>query len=115
LRALLHIRFRFGLTLRSDLRSEIQVPKPLVKRATIYPKKHRSVNVTWVVNVGKKINGKEDLRRFKSAQDAKHFQSEWNLKLADQTSADLIEIVRAFRLHWLESSRAPEVFRPPLA
>ena len=48
----------------------------LSKEQQIYPHKHRSGNVTWVVNVGKKINGKEDLRRFKSEQDAKHFQSE---------------------------------------
>src|SRR5437763_1825963 len=46
LRAFLHIQFCFGLTLRSDLRSEIQVPGPLVKRATISPQKHRSRNVT---------------------------------------------------------------------
>lgn len=37
--------------------------------------------MTWVVNIGKKINGKEDLRRFKNQQDARNFQSEWSLKL----------------------------------
>jgi len=48
--------------------------------------------VTWVVNVGKKINGKEDLRRFKSEQDAKNFQAEWNLKLIDQKTDVLMDL-----------------------
>jgi hypothetical protein len=93
----LQFQICFGLTLRSDLRSNLSVPKQLVKRATIYPHKHRSGNVTWVVNVGKKINGKSDLRRFNSQQDAQHFQAEWNLKLVDQKTdvlADLQGIAR---------------------
>jgi hypothetical protein len=94
LRDFLHIRFCFGLTLRSDLRSETQVPRPLVKRATIYPHKHRSGNVTWVVNVGKKINGKADLRRLESGQDCGNFQSGWNLQLIDQGTDVLTDLQR---------------------
>jgi|GEM_PF-5938106 hypothetical protein len=46
------------------------MPKPLLKRATIYSQKHRSGNLTWIVNVGKKINPKFDLRRFANKEEA---------------------------------------------
>jgi len=68
------------------------MPPPLIKRATVYPQKHRSGRSTWVVNAGKKINRKSDLRRFTSQQDAKNFKSEWNLKLSDQNTEALADL-----------------------
>jgi integrase len=80
------------LTLRSDLRSNFTVPSPLLKKTTIYPQKHRSGNVTWIVHVGKKINGKADLHRFKHKADAEAFHNEWNLKSARNATPDLADL-----------------------
>ena len=48
--------------------------------------------MTWIVNVGKKINGKIDLRRFRTQEDAENFQKEWNLKLAESNTPDLADL-----------------------
>src|SRR5262249_40058400 len=44
------------------------------------------------VGVGKKINGKLDLRRFKTREDAENFQKEWNLKLLESNTAELADL-----------------------
>lgn len=68
------------------------MPHKLVKKANLYPQKHRSGRLTWIVNVGRRINGKPDLRRFTSQHDAKTFQAEWNLKLIDQNTEVLADL-----------------------
>ena len=59
--------------------------------------------MTWIVNVGKKINGKTDLRRFRTQEDAERFQKEWNLKLAENNTPDLADLQRMGYLHVLRS------------
>lgn len=78
--------------MRSELRSDFGMPTQLVKKATIYPQKHRSGNVTWIVNVGKQINGKNDLRRYEIKEEAESFRDEWNLKLANQNLSGLQDL-----------------------
>jgi site-specific recombinase XerD len=68
------------------------VPASLLKKATLYPHKHRSGNVTWVVNVGRRTDGRPDLRRFNTQEDAEFFQQEWNLKLVNEKGAGLADL-----------------------
>src|SRR5215831_5067837 len=68
------------------------MPATLLKKATIYAQKHRSGNVTWIVFVGKKNNGKKDLRRFSSEPEAQAFMNEWNLQLANQNLSGLHDL-----------------------
>ena len=60
--------------------------------------KHRSGNVTWKVLIGKKNDGKADIRSFGTQPAATTFQNEWNSKLAAQNTnglADLSTLARA--------------------
>jgi integrase len=62
------------------------------KKATVYPQTHRSENVTWIVNVGTKQDGKADLRRFTTEEQATIFQKDWNAKLIGQNPAGLYDL-----------------------
>jgi hypothetical protein len=62
------------------------------KKANIYSKKHRSGNVTWCVNLGKKIGGKPDVRNFKTEAQAKNFAGEWNLQLITRNNPGLSDL-----------------------
>ena len=68
------------------------MPAPLVKKAAVYSHKHRSGNVTWVVHVGKRIDGKPDLRRFQTRDDAGLFEKQWNLKLLNDRAGRLADL-----------------------
>src|SRR5262249_32074466 len=47
---------------------------------------------TWIVNVGRRVDGKADLRRFQTEEDAKVFASQWNLKLFENRTPDLADL-----------------------
>lgn len=68
------------------------MPASLLKKATLYPQTHRSGNQTWVVNVGRQTDGKPDLRRFETRDDAEFFQKAWNLKLVNEKGAGLADL-----------------------
>lgn len=65
---------------------------PHYKKANVYSKKHRSGNLTWCVDVGKKIDGKKNIRNFISKEEAKHFANEWNLNLANKNNPGLTDL-----------------------
>jgi hypothetical protein len=52
-----------------------------IQKARAWPQKHRSNNVTWKVQVGKKNDGKPDIRSFATQEEAEQFKEDWNTKL----------------------------------
>jgi integrase len=61
-------------------------------KATIYPQTHKSRNVTWKAKFGKRFDGKDLLKNFKTEAEAKHFQNEWNLKLVQGKTSGLADL-----------------------
>ena len=69
-----------------------------VAKARMWPQKHRSGNVTWKVQVGKKNNGQPDIRSFPTEKEARVFYDDWNAKLVTGNTnglADLSTLARA--------------------
>ena len=53
-----------------------------IAKARIWPQKHRSGNVTWKVRIGKKNDGKDDIRSLSSEEHPRNFHDDWNAKIA---------------------------------
>ena len=98
------------------------------KKANVYLKKHRSENLTWCVNIGKKIGGKPDVRNFTTEAEAKNFANEWNLEyttrnnpglcdLSDIQRHDILAAVNKLKAYGATLSEAVDFFirfaRPP--
>jgi len=91
------------------------MPLPLFKKANVYSKEHRSGNLTWCVNVGKKIDGKKDIRNFESKAEAQNFAREWNLTLASQNKPGLSELSNISRHEILAAVAKLKEFRATLS
>ncbi len=63
-----------------------------ISKARYWHQKHRSGNVTWKVFVGKKNDGKSDVRSFPTEAEAKAFCDEWNVKLVEQNTSGLADL-----------------------
>jgi len=68
-----------------------------IQKARIWPQKHRSGNVTWKVQIGKKNDGKADIRSFARENEAKQFQLEWNSKLVAKKKDFLTDLNQVAR------------------
>lgn len=66
--------------MRSQELSKVHCPK----KATIYPKTHRSGKVTWYVTLGKNFDKKKAYRLFKTKEEAENYASDWNLALSGE-------------------------------
>lgn len=78
-------------------------------KARFWKKTHKSGNFTWVVKLGKKIDGKPSHRNFPTEIEAKAFMEKWNesLQLGDATGLkDLSELAK------LEVRTAIEKIKP---
>src|SRR5689334_22331234 len=67
----------------------------------MWPQKHRSGNVTWKVLVGKKENGRPDVRSFDTEESAAHFRQEWNGKLLTKDAQGLADLSNLARTELL--------------
>ena len=84
------------------------------KKANLYPKTHRSGNQSWCVNIGKKANGKCDIRNFHSRKEAENFFNEWNLKLVQQSPHGLSDLNEIQRYEILAAIKKLEAFNATL-
>jgi site-specific recombinase XerD len=61
------------------------------KVATIYPKTHRSGNITWYVDLGK-INGKRRVHPFKTKKEAEKFKNKCDQEFASKNISELLNL-----------------------
>jgi hypothetical protein len=83
-----------------------------IQKARIWPQKHRSGNVTWKVYIGKKNDGKADIRSFDMQEEAKHFHDEWNAKLVAKKKDFLADLDRFTRAALLAALPQRQICRP---
>jgi hypothetical protein len=60
---------------------ELTSQPTLAKKCRIWPQTHRSKNVTWKAQVGKRNDGKPDIRSFATENEARAFQADWNMRV----------------------------------
>ena len=86
----------------------------LVSKARLWPQKHRSGNVTWKVYVGKKNDGKPDVRSFETKALAESFRNEWNVRLVNSNTSGLGDLSTLARAEILLAIRKLEAFNATL-
>src|SRR5216684_1763015 len=85
-----------------------------VNKARMWPQKHRSGNVTWKVQVGKKNDGKPDIRTFGTEALAKSFYHDWNAKLVTGNTNGLTDLSTLARAEVLAALAKLEAFNATL-
>lgn len=70
--------------------SEVNLTR--IRKARIWPQKHRSGNTTWKVLVGQKHDGRDEIHSFPTEAAASHFMQEWNAKLLAKHSEGLADL-----------------------
>lgn len=68
------------------------MPLLRAKKPNIYHKTHRSGNVSWCVGIGRKANGRADIRNFPTRAEAENFFNEWNLRLVEKSPHGLSDL-----------------------
>ncbi len=86
------------------------MPMLRAKKANLYAKTHRSGNQSWCVNIGRKADGKADVRSFPSRKEAENFFNEWNLKLVQQSPHGLSDLNSIQRHEILAAVKKLEAF-----
>jgi integrase len=84
------------------------------KKATIYHRTHLSGNVTWCVFIGKKNDGKRDIRNFPTEEEAKNFADSWNLSLVQRNPQGLSDLSTLSRHEILASIAKLDAFNATL-
>jgi hypothetical protein len=84
-----------------------------VSKARIWPQKHRSGNVTWKVQVGKKNDGKPDIRSFETEAQATVFRDNWNVKLVTGNTNGLEDLSKLARAEVLAALANWKHLMPP--
>jgi integrase len=80
----------------------------------MWPQKHRSGNVTWKVYVGKKNDGRKEIKSFISEVEAENFKNDWNVKFAERKFTDLKDLDDVARHEVLASLKRLEAFNATL-
>jgi hypothetical protein len=79
----------------------LRVSLTLVQKARMWPQKHRSGNTTGKVQVGRKQDGKPDIRSFPTEESASQFRQEWNGKLVAKNAQGLADLSNLARTELL--------------